>query len=104
LRTNLTFFKLNISSKKAFIPKDEITNICIDGCLLIWLSFHLGHITHFITSKNKIKIKMSKLVLDGYEKMIINQAGFKVKFQVEYIKVLPKVIPYLKLVHQFSLE
>lgn len=43
-------------------------------------------------------------MLDGYEKMIINQAWFQVRFQVEYIRVLPKVIPYLKLVHQFSLE
>jgi len=43
---------------------------------------------------------MSKPVLDGYEKMIINQIGF----QVEHIKVLSSVIPYLKLVRWFPLD
>jgi hypothetical protein len=32
-------------------------------------------------------------MLDGYEKMIINQGGFQVRFQVEYIKYYPGSYP-----------
>jgi len=42
-------------------------------------------------------------MLGGYEKMIKsftkNQKMFQVRFQIEYFKVLPKIIPYLKLIH-----
>jgi hypothetical protein len=43
-------------------------------------------------------------MLGGYEKMIKNWAWFQVEFQVEYLKVLCKIIPYLKHTHYFSLN
>jgi hypothetical protein len=39
------------------------------------------------------------LMLGRYQKMVENQ----VRFQVENLKVLPKVIPCLKPIHKFSL-
>jgi hypothetical protein len=45
-------------------------------------------------------------VLGGYEKKKFkNRAGFPTGFQVGYLKVLPKVIPFLNPVHhRFSLD
>jgi hypothetical protein len=46
-----------------------------------------------------LTIHMYLQMLDGYQKIVENQARFQVGFQVEYLHVLFKVIPYLKPVH-----